>query len=202
MNDLLHWLLTLWLYAVPTFAIILITKCTDVFLYKKLRMTEHVARLFFINFLTVEAAHILTASIEAMFAHLWKQSVFVSPFVLIPFFTLLPLITLYRIERKGLPPSLIGTTLIKRNFLANIVLVLLFDVSFGCFLFWHSVASWDEAGVIMGTVDAKLEEKWINIFYVGIIALIISFALSKIVVQAIITRKNHKYSIDLSTETT
>lgn len=54
----------------------------------------------------------------------------------------------------------------------------------------------------MGTVDAKLEEKWINIFYVGIIALIISFALIKIVVQAIITRKNHKYSIDLSTETT
>ncbi len=43
--------------------------------------------------------------------------------------------------------------------------------------------------VIMGTVDHRLEQKWTNIFFIGISVLILSFALIKIIIQTIMVQK-------------
>lgn len=189
MNDFLHWFLPLWLYAVPNYVIILIVKCVDVFSYKKLKMTDQALKLLFLDLLVVEANHILVSGIGGLLAHWWNVSVIFSPLVLIPLFTVLPLIVLHFIEKKNTDHSLGRPIPPTRIVISDIVQALLFTVSYGCFCLWYSIASWEETMVIMGTVNPNLEQKWTNIFFIGILALILSFSLIKIIIQTIMVQK-------------
>lgn len=200
MNDFLRLFLVFWLYAIPNFVIILFAKCTDVVSYKNLRMTDKTAKLLFINLFIVEAAHILAAGIESLLVLWWKDTIFSSPLALIPIFTVLPLIILHFIERKYTSPTLSTPTPQKRIVVTNIVQALIFNISYGCFFYWYLVASIEDTFVIMGTVDPKLEKKWNFIFFIGIFALMISFAIIKLVIQTRILKKKSDDSLSQSIE--
>lgn len=181
--------MSLWLYAVPNYIIILIVKCVDVFSYKTLKMTDQAVKLLFLDLLVVEVTHIFISGIGGLLAHWWNVSVIFSLLVLIPLFTVLPLIVLHFIEQKTQDHSLDSPIPPKRIVISDIVQALLFTVSYGCFCLWYFLASWEETMVIMGTVDHRLEQKWTNIFFIGISVLILSFALIKIIIQTIMVQK-------------
>lgn len=197
MNDFLRWFLVALLYTIPTFFIVLFVTCTDVVSYKKLRTTNQTVKLLFLNLLIVGAAHILASGIITLFSYLPDPLyLYFSPLVLVPLFTVLPLIILPHIERKNTCHPLGRPTPSKKIVVSNIIMTLLFEVSYVCFDYWHAVKSWEETMVIIGTVDPKLAEKWSNIFNVGVIALIILFVLIKIVSQVIILRRESKELIN------
>ncbi|MBQ7968212.1 MAG: hypothetical protein IJ292_00110 [Clostridia bacterium] len=184
MNYFQYWFPIYWLYTIPNFVIILFAKCADVVLYKKLRMTDKTAKLLFLNFFIIEAAHVLAVGIEILSLH-WGALL-----ILIPIFTVLPLITLHFIERKFINHRLGTPTSPKRIVTTNIVLALLFDLSYGCFIRWFFASNepW------LCTLKPKY------ILLIGIFALVISFAIIKVVIQTRILKKKSDDSLSQSIE--
>lgn len=173
---------TLWLFLLPSFLVILLTKFIDVQLYKKRQMTDKAKKLILADLITVEAAHILTTVLALVAVTVNKMVLFVRTFyILNPILSVLSVIILYFVERKN-TNRLFGTRPLKSVAFADIIISLLFNLSYFYFGSWWLSKVWDLFGGNNGT-------NWEAVFFIGIYAIVIFYALIKFIITSPFRKK-------------
>lgn len=174
--------------ALPSFAFILFAKCVDLFSYKKRCMTSKWKRFMMIGFLILVVAYLLNAIASSLFLTsengTWQLLSLFSPLSM-PILTLIPM---YLLERKCIKDEAQKNSLKTRFFIVDLVLSFAFVVSYIDFGFW-SLSTFGEIGLLGSKVDNTKEN---IVSSLGTLVLFIIFALIKIAMQSIISRKNSK----------
>ena len=123
-----------WLINVPIFVMIILEKCIDFSSYRSLGMTGKTAKRVLVNLISVELAHILLTISEYLILYKQFVSVF-SLIVVIPLFSVLPLVVIYLYERKIFQePNYKSYIIASHDF--NLILTLIFDLLYSALTAW------------------------------------------------------------------
>jgi len=157
----------------PLFVLILLEKCVDLRSYRKLGMTDKIAKVWSLEILILVVSQVLNALAACLLITNFND---ISALILL-YFPPLPiwaLIVLYLFERKNIHDALHKHSFKTKLLVTNLVLPLAFHISYQYFLLWYIIG------------DDLLEPttfKQHMIFGIGNILLIILFVFIKILVQ-------------------
>lgn len=185
-----------WGFTLPNFSYAFVQIGTDAISGKKLRVTQNPWRLFAFGLLFAALGHVLTGVLAAAAGFLWTGAEkILSPIVLVPIFTALPHVILYRMGRKHTAGLSDKPVALKWLLIGNTVLIWLFDIAYARLISWYS--SNTPIG-IMGPPDQAKVDKVNHTTLLGAIAIRAVFLVLKILLQLILVKisKKRKPTVD------
>jgi len=179
-----------WLFTLPSYTYAYVQMGTDAISGKKLRVTQNPWRLFAFGLLFAALGHVLTCVLAATIGILWHGAeCLLSPLVLVPIFTALPHVILYRMGRKHTVGLSEKPLALKGLLIGNIVLIWLFDVAYAHLISWHSTNT--PIG-ILGPPDQAKVDKVNHTTLLGTIVILAIFLVLKILLQLILVKISKK----------
>ena len=179
-----------WVFTFSNFSYAFVQIGTDAISGKKLRVTQNPWRLFAFGCIFVALGHVLTGVLAAAAGFLWTGAEnILSPIVLVPIFTALPHVILYRMGRKHTDGLSEKPVALKWLLIGNIVLIWLFDVAYACLISW-SISNTPIG--ILGPPDQAEVDKVDHTTLLGTIVILAVFLVLKILLQLILVKISKK----------
>jgi hypothetical protein len=179
-----------WVFTLRNFSYAFVQIGTDAISGKKLRVTQNPWRLFAFGCIFVALGHVLTCVLAAAAGFLWTGAEnILTPIVLVPIFTALPHVILYRMGRKHTAGLSEKPLALKGLLIGNTVLIWLFDAAYACMISWYS--SRTPIG-ILGPPDQAEVDQVNRTTLLGTIVILAVFLVLKILLQLILVKISQK----------
>ena len=177
MNQVLSLFLLFSFFGLPLFVLIFLEKCVDLRSYRKLGMTDKIAKVWSLEILILVVAQVLNALAACLLITNFND---ISALILLYFppLPILSLILMYLLERKSIREASQKHSFKTKLFIINLILALAFHASYQGLLIWSF--SFAEFGILGGGGDSSKQD---IVLLVGSVALLVLFAFIKILIQ-------------------
>jgi len=177
MNQVLSLFLLFSFFGLPLFVLIFLEKCVDLRSYRKLGMTDKIAKVWSLEILILVVAQVLNALAACLLITNFND---ISALILLYFppLPILSLILMYLLERKSIREASQKHSFKTKLFITDLILALAFHASYQGLLIWSF--SFIEIGILGSGGDSSKQDL---ILLIGAVILLILFTLLKLLIQ-------------------